>query len=383
MPSIHGTLARTRLAGSLDADLQQDVQVLRGDMRQDDLRLAFDARYDGREIVASRLVAATRGGEATGSGRIALDAAKTFSLDARTRRFDPSRFGRFPAGTLDGTATARGTLAPLAIEVDAAVAPGSRLAGLPAQGRVQGRFTRTEVAALAADVSLGATTLRAEGGYGRPGDRLAIALASKRLDELATLLPGAPRPLAGAIDGRATVEATDRGVSIALVAKGEKLAVGPDYAFAALAVDGTAFVAAPLLPLRLDAITVHALDFAATGARTPGGAVASARGRLAGNAAAHTLSFDAATEQGRVEGRLAGALAATAGRIELEWPRGVARRARRGRHPAARTRRTGRDRRRGRSRVRRAGAIRCRGHSTRDRQAGMARRCTGDARTIP
>lgn len=313
---LHGALARTRLAGSLDADLQQDVQVVRGDVRQDDLRLAFDARYDGREIVASRLVAAARGGEATGSGRIALDAAKTFSLDARTRRFDPSRFGRFPAGTLDGTATARGTLAPLAIEAEVAVATGSRLAGLPAQGRAQGRFTRTDVAALAADVTLGTTTLRADGGYGRPGDRLAIALASKRLDELAPLLPGAPRPLAGAIDGRATVETTDRGVSIALVAKGEKLAVGPDYAFATLAVDGTAFVAAPFLPPRLDGIAVDTLECAATGARTPAGAVASARGRLAGNAAAHTLTLDATTEQGRVEGRLAGALATAPGRID-------------------------------------------------------------------
>ena len=138
LAAIHGALARTRLAGSLDADVQQDVQVLRGDVRQDDLRLAFDARYDGREIVASRLVAATRGGEATGSGRIVLDTAKTFSIDARTRRFDPSRFGRFPAGTLDATATARGTLAPLAVEADVVVAPESRLVGLPAQGRARG-----------------------------------------------------------------------------------------------------------------------------------------------------------------------------------------------------------------------------------------------------
>lgn len=313
--AIHGTLARTRLAGALDADLQQDVQVLRGDVRQDDLRLAFDARYDGREIVASRLVAAARGGEATGSGRIALDAAKTFSLDARTRRFDPSRFGRFPAGALDGTATARGTLAPLAIEAEVAVAPGSRLAGLPVEGRAQGRFTRTDVAALAADVTLGTTTLRADGGYGRPGDRLAIALASKRLEEMAPLLPAAARPLGGAIDGRATVATADRGVSIALVANGEKLAVGPDYAFATLAVDGTAFVAAPLLPLRLDAIAVDALAFAATDARTPAGAVASARGHLAGNAASHTLSLDATTAQGRIEGRLAGALAMATGRF--------------------------------------------------------------------
>ena len=312
---IHGALARTRLAGSLDADVQQDVQVLRGDVRQDDLRLAFDARYDGREIVASRLVLAARGGEATGSGRIALDAAKTFSIDVRTKRFDPSRFGRFPAGALDGTATARGTLAPLAIEAEVAVAPGSRLAGLPAQGRAQGRVTRTDVAALAADVTLGTTTLRADGGYGRPGDRLAIALASKRLEELSALLPGAPPPLAGAFDGRATVEAADRGVSIALSAKGERLAVGPDYAFATLAVDGTAFVAAPLMPPRLDAIAVDALTFAATGARTPAGAVASARGRLAGSAATHTLSLDATTEHGRVEGRVAGALAMAAGRF--------------------------------------------------------------------
>jgi translocation and assembly module TamB len=309
LAGLHRSLVPTRLRGSLDADVREDLQRLRGEVRQQDMRLAFDGSYDGREIVASRLVAQARDGEVSGSARIALDRARAFSFDARARRFDPSRFGAFPAGMLDGTVAARGTLAPLAVDADVVAAPGSRLAGLPAQGRLQGRFTRTEVSALDADVTLGATKLSLEGAYGRPGQRLVARLASKRLDEIATLVPGAPRPLGGAVVARATIDGLDRAVRIGVDVKGERLAIGSEHALATLAVEGAATVAAPFLPARVEAFSAIELDVRATGVRMPAGALESAHGHLVGAAGAHALAFDAATGHGRLEGRLAGALA--------------------------------------------------------------------------
>jgi len=314
---LHRSLVPTSLAGTIDADVRGAVQTLRGDVRQQDLRLAFDARYDGREIVATRLVAEAHGGEAAGSARIALDAAKPFAVEARARRFDPSRFGAFPAGAIDGDVAARGTLAPLAVDAEVVAKPGSRLAGLPLSGRVRGSVARDTLAALAADVTWGATRLRADGAYGRPGDRLAVEVKAARLDELAALVPGAPRPLAGAIDARGTVEKVANGLRIALAAQGEKLALGTEYQVATATIRGSALVAAPLDPPRVDAITDIALDVSVAGARAPAGALSSARARLSGSAAAHALDFAADTGQGRAEGRIAGALATLP--TGIEW----------------------------------------------------------------
>jgi translocation and assembly module TamB len=308
---VHRSLVPTSLAGTLDADVRGTVQTLSGDVRQQDLRLAFDARYDGREVVASRLVAEAHGGVAEGSARIALDAAKPFSIEARARRFDPSRFGAFPAGAIDGDVAARGTLAPLAVDAEVVAKPGSRLAGLPISGRARGSLARDALAALAADVTWGATKLRAEGAYGRPGDRLALEAQAGRLDELAPLAGGLPRPLAGSIDARATVETAKDGARVLVDAKGTKLAIGADYAAASIAVAGSAFVGAPLARPRIEALADVALDLSASDARTPAGALASARAHLSGSAAAHTLAFDGRAEQGRLEGRAAGALVAS------------------------------------------------------------------------
>jgi translocation and assembly module TamB len=317
LAALHRSLTTTRLAGTVDADVQGGVQVVRGDLRQQDMRIAFDARHDGREIVASRLVAAARGGEIAGSGRIALDASKTFSVDVRAQRFDPSRFGALPAGALNGTVAARGTVAPLAVDAEVAAAPGSRLAGLPLLGQVRGRFTRDAVAALAADIKLGDTRFGADGGFGRPGDRLTLTLKSRRLDELAALVPGAPRPLAGALDARGSVEKAADGMRIAVAAKGEKLALGADYQVETATVTGSAVVAAPFAPPRVGAITDIALDVAVAGVRAPAGAIATARARLDGAAAAHALDFAVVTEQGRAEGRVAGALSTPP--TGIEW----------------------------------------------------------------
>ena len=141
-----------------------------------------------------------RDGSLEGSGRIALAGNRPFAADLRARRFNPARFGDFPAGAIDGDdrRERHGRRRPIDAEADVAIAPGSRFAGLATQGRVRGQFAPASVQALVADVTLGANRVQASGALGRAGDRLALVIAAKRLAELDPLLPAdVPKPLVG------------------------------------------------------------------------------------------------------------------------------------------------------------------------------------------
>ena len=132
---VHSTLVATRLSGTLDADVAGGRQTVRADLAQADLALNFAATVTGRRIDVERFRGRAGGGEVTGRGRFATDGAREFDVTAEAAHFDPSRFGAFPAGSVTGTISARGSLAP-AWRADTAIvlAPGSQLAG-PAHQR--------------------------------------------------------------------------------------------------------------------------------------------------------------------------------------------------------------------------------------------------------
>ena len=321
--TLHGSLASTSLSGRIEADVKERVQRIVADVTQKDVALSLDAHYDGRTIVVDRVLAQARDGSLEGSGRIALAGDRPFSADLRARRFNPARFGAFPAGSLDGTIVASGTASPtLAAEADVAIAPGSRLAGLPAQGRIRGRFAPASVQSLVADVALGANRVQATGAVGRPGDRVSLVIGAKRLAELAPLLPpDVPQPVTGALEARAIVETLARGASLEIDARGTNLGAGAAWQFATLSMSGRATHAAPLTAVRLNALQDVVLKAEATRATTPAGRVERASASLSGNALSHTLSFAANEGAASVEGSLQASLADTPA---IAW-RGAAR----------------------------------------------------------
>lgn len=309
LAQLHGRLRTTRLAGRVEADVDGGVQRVRGDVAQDDLALAFDARHDGREVVAERFVARARGGSLAGAGRVALAGARAFLVEARAERFDPSRFGAFPAGAIDGTARAQGTLGGTpAAQADLVIAQGSTLAGLPFAGRVRGRFTPASAEALEAGLSLGSTRLTAQGAVNRGDAPLVVTLASTRLAELAPLWPNALPALSGALDARVRLAPRARGATVSFEARAEQLRVGDAWAFATLRAQGRARHDAPLRTPRLAALAEVGLDAAATGLVSPQGSLDRAQATLAGSPAEHTLGFSATQGTLTVEGRAAGAL---------------------------------------------------------------------------
>jgi translocation and assembly module TamB len=328
---LHGSLIPTSLAGRIEADVNDRIQRVVADVSQKDLQLSLAARYDGKTLFADRLIAQAYGGSVEGSGRIALAGNRPFAADLRARRFNPARFGDFPAGSIDGTIVATGTASPaIVVEADAAIAPGSRLAGLATQGRIRGRFAPASVQALIADVTMGTNRVQARGALGRAGDRLELMIAAKRLSELDPLLPAeVPKPVSGAIDATATVETLARGARVDVDARATQLGASADWQFATLAIAGRATHAAPVSQLRIDALQDVSLAVDAMRASTPAGRADRARVSLAGSANAHTLSFAASDGESGIDGGVSASLAGSGpalvwrGRVENLSVRGV------------------------------------------------------------
>ncbi len=88
---IQSSLVATRMSGTLVAEVGGQRQVVRGDVRQADLSLAFAATVEGRRVVVERARARAGAGEVTGSGSLALDAARARSPCRPARRSSTRR----------------------------------------------------------------------------------------------------------------------------------------------------------------------------------------------------------------------------------------------------------------------------------------------------
>ena len=307
---LHSQLATTSLSGRIDADVNERVQRVVADVAQKDARIALTATYDGTTLVAERLVAQARDGMLEGTGRIALSGDRPFAVDVHAKRFDPSRFGNFPAGRLEGTLVAKGTASPfLAAEGSVTMLPGSRFAGLPAQGSVRGRFTPTTARGVDADLTLGSNRVQASGDVGRAQDRIRIEIAAKRLAELESLLPAdVPRPMTGSLDGAATLTTRARGARLAFDLRGANLEAGPNWHFASLSAKGELTHDAPLSQPRLAALQDVTVALQGTQLTTPAGAASAAKLAVTGTADDHTLDFAVSDGDAVVEGRVVASL---------------------------------------------------------------------------
>jgi translocation and assembly module TamB len=104
----------TRLAGKITADLQSSRQRISGALSDRTIvggvALDFDAVVADEVIAIDRFRVRAGGGELAGRGRIAYSGERAFDFEALATRFDPARFGDFPAGALDGHIVANGVL---------------------------------------------------------------------------------------------------------------------------------------------------------------------------------------------------------------------------------------------------------------------------------
>ncbi|HEX9302274.1 MAG TPA: hypothetical protein VF959_07995, partial [Casimicrobiaceae bacterium] len=233
---IYAPLVTTRLEGKVAADLGATRRTMSGDLvdRQivRGLALSFAVTVADRVVDVERLRASAGSAQLDAHGRVALDGERAFTLEARAAKFDPSRFGAFPKGAVDGKLAAAGALQPAwRIGGDASIATGSRLAGVALSGSARGTFARTFIRDAAVNLRVGTASLVATGSYGGLDERLTATLDAPHLAELVPLLPpSVPRGLAGALDVKAESRGTWPQGGLDIVVRANALKIDPTLA---------------------------------------------------------------------------------------------------------------------------------------------------------
>ena len=172
LAQLHPRLSKTRLRGSLKADIDGARQIVEGDVAEASLAIAFAATYAERRLDVTRFRARAAGGTLAGTGRLVFDASRAFEVALTAEHFDPAKFVALKSGVLDGTIRAHGTLVPeWKTSADITLAKGSRYAGVAVSGFVRGTFTRHTAAQASLDVSAAGAHLTAKLPAANPPDK--------------------------------------------------------------------------------------------------------------------------------------------------------------------------------------------------------------------
>jgi len=306
---LHTQLVETRLAGRITADSEGGRQRIRGDLADRKLAIAFDAAVAGRRVDVTSLRARAGGGSIDGSARIELDGARTFSANLSAAHLDPSQFGAFPSGNLDGTLAAQGRLLPSWLATgELAVRAGSKISGVAVAGTARGTIEPAALRDLVLDAHAGSTHAQVKGNAGAVGDRLAFLLSATQIGELAAWLPAnAPKPIGGAVHAIGTLRVEPGGAGGDVTLNAERLQIGDSYASrmlnlkATLAPGGDAAHA-----VALDARPLTLL-LAATDLRVAGRELASVTVKGEGSLAQHSVTVAARGDEIDATASLTGA----------------------------------------------------------------------------
>jgi translocation and assembly module TamB len=184
-------LRATALDGPLRVVVQgPQQQTVSATLTEADFRMDAHAQRSGDVIDITELQVAARGGAATGKGQVLLGAPTQFNAAVAFNRFDPARFGNFPAGVINGSADIKGRLGEPG-QIDAAwTISRSTLRGQPLASRGRARLIGERVANVDGSARLGTNELSVHGSYGAANDRLQWRLDAPVLAQLASELGG-------------------------------------------------------------------------------------------------------------------------------------------------------------------------------------------------
>jgi hypothetical protein len=200
--NLHGMQARlhkTQLAGRLELGGNDAAQRVKLALAQAPYQFRFSgALSDGVATIGEAYARAGSAQLAT-HGTIALNAQKNFTVGGKLSNFDPSKFGAYPAATINSRFDLKGQIDPV-IQVAADVSvTDSRLFGLPAtvKGTVRSKNSDHPDVAMDVAMSIGQTHVTAKGTVRDPAAMqamdLQLTLAGASLDELYKIA-GVPLP---------------------------------------------------------------------------------------------------------------------------------------------------------------------------------------------
>jgi translocation and assembly module TamB len=188
--ALRSSLRRTSLDGTLRVVVTPQAQTLRAALSQEGIRLSLEALRRGETIEVGALHAEAEGGQASGAGVVRLGEPIRFEGQFALAGFDPSAFGDYPAGDIDGTVQASGALGS-APYVDAAwKVADSTLYDLAFATQGRARFARQRISDAEAQARLGETSVTARGSFGRSGDGMQLEVRARELSEIAANIAG-------------------------------------------------------------------------------------------------------------------------------------------------------------------------------------------------
>lgn len=177
-------LPPSRLSGPLAVTMADARQSLRLDLRDATFKLEAEAERVGPTLRLPRLRLAAGDARLEARGELDLGPHRSFSAAGELQQFDPSRFGRLPAGRLNAQLTASGRLAPQALLDAAFTLRDSQLAGQALHGRGQLNIAWPRIPRADIELAAGGNRLAVQGAYGQPGDRIRFTLDAPHLAAL-------------------------------------------------------------------------------------------------------------------------------------------------------------------------------------------------------
>ncbi len=189
---LHSRMRKTHLAGRADLTLAEARQSITANVSQDEIGLAFTAQRAGDHVNVSHFRAQARGGEAGGTARITLSGRRAFAANASFSRFDPSAWGSFPPGSINGTVAAKGFAEGPEADVDLGIRDSRWLdAPLVARGTFSVRGERLKQADVTA--AIGGNNFSAKGTLGSPQDTLEVKFDAPKLGVFSDDVQGSAR----------------------------------------------------------------------------------------------------------------------------------------------------------------------------------------------
>jgi translocation and assembly module TamB len=191
LKEVHGRLHSTKIAGDIVLGNRGATQTLQAALVQGDLRLNAQATLaDGvLRLQQARLLASGSSVQLAGSARI--NGEQAFAASGSVQRFNPARFGTYPAADLNAAFQLDGHLLPAwQVKADVSIKP-SRLFNQPLSGHAKLGADPAHLRAVDARLALGSNLISAQGDFGKAGDRLQWQVDGRQLDALRANLSGA------------------------------------------------------------------------------------------------------------------------------------------------------------------------------------------------
>ena len=177
-------LQPARINGSISLD--GDTGMQRSIIALKDKTLSLDATltHTDQAVTLEKLQLRRQHSALTGKGKLNLDDRQSFNIEGKLIEFNLSDFIKAPNSDLNLAFNLAGNLAPqIAVSANFKFEK-SKLAAQPVSGGGHIEYQQPDLTKGTIDLKIGSNSLRARGGFGKPGDELLLDITAPKLAQI-------------------------------------------------------------------------------------------------------------------------------------------------------------------------------------------------------